>query len=283
MVIVDIDFVSHDMSDVEIVHRDFCRQFFATQHKTVQVVVLISVQANQRTIVIFQLSKGGNLTGRCSVVALTFRSHRICIDADHTAFVVTEVVVHDDRLSTADEDCSFVIRAAAVSSAAYSGCRVAFDATVCDAHVGLMNFNDIEFGEAVLKRNSAAAVSDICVVNAGAGRRIENQATPVTRVTIGQRRIATSVERAARSVPVVAQRCQDDRPFRSTFGDKLRIASQSFNAGTVQFHDDARINLQASVNAPTSVEQSAWCSGDGQIVNDDVSNIEVVKASRYVE
>ena len=242
------------MHDVRVVPHRLCgnltRTDFHAQHATVnREIVRHAVQTNQRTLVVRKLIEDARRARRAAGVLDVDGLHRIGINADNTAVVVVERVVDDDGLRAANVNYRSVVPHAGVSGTAVCSVRIEFKRRVRQTQIGLMGFNGREVGIVSGNRHTAAAVSDVGLIDVDAAPLSEEQATPIPFA----RRVAAKcietvagrIERAARTaVTIVFERGEDHRQRCCPFGNQLRRTSFSLNARFAEFNHDSRINLQ---------------------------------------
>ena len=109
-----------------------------------------------------------------------------------------------------------------------------------------MNFNQIEFVELAFNWRSATAISDYGMVNTSRRRSIEKDATPVPGCSTCGRKIICRVKGPPNPVFVVQDRGHDDRTLFRAFCEEVRIAQQSFDSGSPQLHNNARVHFQTA-------------------------------------
>ena len=170
-------------------------------------------------------------------------AHRIGIDADEGALIVSEIVAENRRLPAANEDRRGHIRAAAAATGRRRACGVVLDTAVGQPQIALMGLDHVEPVERTLDRRLAAAVGDVGMINAGLGTGIEHDPTPVARGP-DIRQVAVGVERAARTEAVVAETRENDGTARSALGDQLARAALEFDPGGQKLHDHTVIDRQ---------------------------------------
>ena len=90
--------------------------------------------------------------------------------------------------------------------------RVVLQRAVGDAHLGLVDFDGVELGEAAFDRGRSAGERDQRMIEAGDRQRAEEQPAPIA-FGAAQPPLAVvgRVERAARAVAIVEDRREDDR------------------------------------------------------------------------
>ena len=253
-----------DVDDVGVVpnglRRDFRRTNFHPQDAAeTSEVVVHAIQADQRTLVIRELSEGLRGAGGSARIGDVDGSQRVDVDADDAAVVVVEDVVDDDRLRALDEHDRAVVARAEVSGAAIRAVGVEFKGAVGEAEIGLMSFQRGKVGVATGDRNVAAAVSDVGVIQVRSAPLTEEQPAPISLDRCNGT-VAGRIEGAARSaVTVVLQRREDHRQRAIAFRDQLRRAAFTFDSGIIELHHDTRIDGQSP--AQTAGEHAAGLRG----------------------
>ena len=223
---------------------------------------------------------------------------RVGVDADHGAGIRAEVVAHDDRLGTADEDGRRVVGPAAAAARSRPARGVVLEPAVRQPQLGLMRLDHVEGVEGALDRSGAAAERQIGLVDAHRGTGIGDDPAPVTD---GQRAhggpegvelvglIAVGVEGAGRAEAVVAER-RDDHPLaRGTLRDQLRRAALELDPGTLQLHDHAGIDGQpAAVSghdhaAAVGIEVTAGAPVDDEVLLEHVDHVGAPQAGGHAQ
>ena len=105
---------------------------------------------------------------------------RIGIHAHNGTQIIAEVVAHNDRLRTANEDRSGCISATANAVCARRAGGVVLDPAVGHAEVTLVRFNHIETVERALDGRLPTTVCDGGAINACGRSSVEKDAAPVT-------------------------------------------------------------------------------------------------------
>ena len=217
---------------------------------------------------------------------------RIGVDAHDRPEVVAEIVAEDHRLGPADEHGRRRVGSAAVSRAGRGAGRVVLDPAVRQPQVALVNLDHVEVVEAALDRGLAAAIGDVCVVDAGLRTDVEHDASPVTGIPrVGQ--VAVRVERAARAEPIVAEAREDHPLARGALRYELRHAPLELDPSALEFHDHARIDREPAAtagevlgNAIRRVDFSlvaADTAVDEQIVLEDIDDVGAPEPGGNVE
>ena len=246
MEVLDDDLVLEDVNDVDIVPDALDRDLVSANlkagdrpgHGRDQPVL-----GHERAAIVVVRGIPIDETAAAARVRTLHIAHRIGIDADEGALIVSEVVAENHGLPAANEDRRGHIRAAAGAIGRRRACGVVLDPAVGQPQIALMGLDHVEPVEGALDRRLAATVGDVGMIDAGLGPCIEHDPAPVARSPdIGQ--VAVGVERAARTEAAVAETREDDGTARSALGDQLARAALEFDPGGLKLHDHTGIGSQ---------------------------------------
>ena len=253
----DIDRVLHDMHDVRVVPDALCGQCLAADQHAVDRVVRKTVVKDQRPLVISKALQPIDQPGGSSRVAIQIGIQGVDVDVDGRGIVVTNHVVDNYRLRTADVNRPSLVEPAAEtrrirrSPLAAKPRGIAFEDRVGDARLGLMNSQDIERVEGSLDTSHTAAKSEHRMIDITAGVLGEHNAAPVAGrrfiIRAGRARsVVRGIERTARAIAIIEQTGELDLQALMPFGDELRTDA-GLDTSPIQFHHDRRIDRQAGI------------------------------------
>ena len=287
--VVHHDLAGHDVDDVRVVpHALDVHLAAADDHAADRAGVRRSqrVAADERTEVVVELRKPAARPRAPARIGHSQIGERIDVDADHGSRVAPEVVADDDRLRPADEDRGGVVRAPARAIGRGLARRVVLQTAVGQPQPPLMGLDDVEAVEAALDRGLAAAVGDVGVVDARLGGGIDDDAAPVTRRRlVGQR--TEQVEGTPRPEAVVGGAGEDHAILRIALGDQFGVAATEFDAGSLELHDHARIDLQPARGPGEHVravgDVAAGAAIDEHVLGEHVGDVPRHERRRHVE
>ncbi len=292
VLVEDSNFVAEDMDDVGVVPDGFSGKHHVARARTdIHAVVLGSaagdgvvdgVQANERAVVVAELVEGIDQAGGPTPVGINVSREGIGVDGDGIALVVDDLVAHDHRLGSADEDGGGGIRAEPVAIAsAGASAGIQFDDAVGDANVGLMYFDRIEIIVNAVKRDLAAAIRKLNIVETAVTGVGKDQAAPVAAVRLCGL-VVPRIEPAAHAVRVVVKRSEHDRITWQTFRDEL-TGDFRVDSGIPKLDDYRRINSQPGIFTGHIIDGSAGSAADQQVGLNNMDDVGIIPTGCHFE
>ena len=281
------DFVAQHVHDVRIVPDGFGGQGAAADLHAVDLVIAQAVSADQGAMVVGVAFDRLDLAGAAAPVGRDLRFHRIGVDADHRPLVTAEDVLRNHRLRPAHENRGADGGTASVA-VAVAAVGVVFQHTVSNPHVGLVDFDGVEAGEATLDGGGAAGIGDQRAVDARPGNGPEVQAAPIARRGSAAGRVLRRDKRSAGPVTAVQQGSERHLPLERAFGDELG-PDLGFDPCPGHLDDYAGIDRQPGVESRLQLQcvriplRTARGPLDDHVLRDHVDDVGVVEAGVDLE
>ena len=253
--------IALEISNCKYIFISVVRRSITADFKTIDAVVVETISSEQRTSVCIEILDAIHFTRLTADIATQFGIHGVCIDGQCRTNVVLECIVDEDRLCTADKDCStsavvvaeriiFVRRSAQSidGSLATHPVAIVFKDRVSNPRVGLLKLEWAECFERTFQARDTTSVSDDSIVEADIGSWGSVNSAPVAsfRVQGSSESVVVRIERTARTEAIVLFAGEHDPISIGSFSEQLRALTE-LDASTFDLDNATWIDREGRV------------------------------------